>query len=245
MTQGDPIDPSLRAGLSDGIRAARAAERAILAALDPTDRDAPAPDGGWSPKDVQAHLSAWRSRQVERLVARREGREAPTLEAAETDEINAIFHARRADWSWDEVVADADASADALIAEVDRAEASTITDDRVVGSILGNGPEHVLAHLPAIAARVGLDDRVAAVAETVAATVERGGWPPRSAAFARYNLACYHALAGRVDAARDLLRAALPDQPELRELAPQDDDLIALRAELPDLAGERPVGTDG
>jgi hypothetical protein len=245
MTDPDPAANDLRSALVAGLRAGRDAERHILAALAPVERDASAADGGWSPKDVQAHLSAWRSRQVERLVASREGREAPALEAPETDDMNAIFHARRAAWSWDEVVADADASADALIAEVDRAEPSTISEDRMVGSILGNGPEHVLAHLPKIAARVGLLDRVDAVAATVAATVERGGWPPRSAAFARYNLACYHALAGRLDAARALLRVALPDQPELRELAPQDDDLIALRGELPDLAGERPARRDG
>ncbi len=237
MTSSPSSDLELRAGLIDGIRAARSAEREILGALDPAERDAPASDGGWSAKDIGAHLSAWRGRQVERLVARREGREEPALEAAETDEMNAIFHARRADWTWDAVVADADATADELIAEIELADADTLGEDRMVGSILGNGPEHVLAHLPALAARVGLEDRVADVADRVATTVDRGGWPPRSAAFARYNLACYHALAGRLDTARALLRLALPDQPELRDLAPQDDDLTALRSEIPDLSG--------
>jgi hypothetical protein len=65
--------------------------------------------------------------------------------------------------------------------------------------------------------------------------VARGGWPPRSAAFAHYNLACYHALGGRLVEARALLRLALPDQEELQGFAPADDDLIALRDEIPDL----------
>ena len=58
----------------------------------------------------------------------------------------------------------------------------------------------------------------------------------RAAAFARYNLACYAALDGDLDRARDLLRLALPGQDELMEFAPKDDDLIALRDEIPALA---------
>ena len=57
--------------------------------------------------------------------------------------------------------------------------------------------------------------------------------PASPAAFARYNLACYHALNGDLDAARALLRQALPADEALRTLAPNDNDLVALRNELP------------
>jgi hypothetical protein len=237
MTAADDPVAELRAGLIEGLRAARTIEREILAAVSPADRDAPAPDGGWSPKDVQGHLAAWRQRQVDRLVAMREGREEPALASTETDEINAIFHAERAAWPWDRVFGDADATADALVAEVEAASAETLAVDRVVGSIMGNGPEHTLAHLTPIAARAGLGSRVLDLAATVGALVDRGGWPPRSAAFARYNLACFHALAGRLDEARALLLVALPGQDELQGFAPEDDDLIALRDEIPTLIG--------
>jgi hypothetical protein len=235
MTEHDTPGFDLRSGLIDGLRAARTAEREILAALDPAVRDAPAADGGWSPKDIQAHLSAWRRHQVERYAARREGRDEVPLPATETDESNAILHAERADWTWDQVLADADEATEALIAEIEVASAETIADDRVLGTTMGNGPEHDLAHLPALATRTGLEERVTDLAESVATSVDRGGWPPRAAAFARYNLACYHALAGRLDEARTLLRLALPDEEELKELAPKDDDLIELRDEIPDL----------
>ena len=66
--------------------------------------------------------------------------------------------------------------------------------------------------------------------------LDRGDWPDRAAAYARYNLACFHALSGDLDAARALLRQALPGQEELRTFAPKDDDLIALRDEIPALA---------
>jgi hypothetical protein len=226
----------LRASLIEMLRAARAAERDVFAAVDPGIRDLPAADGGWSAKDVQAHLSAWRHIQVERLAAIREGRDEPPAAAAETDAVNAVLHAERAAWSWDRVVRDAEATADQLIAEVEAAGPATLEDGRICGTILGNGPEHALAHLPRLAEQTGLDARLLELADALAAAVDGGGWPSRAAAYARYNLACFHALGGRLPVARALLRLALPGDASLRALAPEDDDLIALRDELPSLA---------
>lgn len=237
MTGPDSTPADLRDGLIAGLRAARATERAIFAAYEPTERDAPAADGGWSPKDVLAHLGAWRRHQADRLAARREGRDEAAFPAGETDEINAVLHAERAGWSWDRVLADTTAATELLIVEIEVAADETLANDRMVGSIMGNGPEHDLAHLPALAARVGLEERIAALAGDVAAAVDSGGLPTRAAAYARYNLACFHALAGRLDEARALLRVALPASDELRAFAPDDGDLVALRDELPDLMG--------
>ena len=224
----------LRAGLIDGIRAARAAERDVLAALDADVRDAPAADGGWSPKDVQAHLNAWKGRTVDRLRALRIGANEPI--EVETDEANAKFHAERVAWSWPQVVADADASTDELIAEIEAAPDETLALPRISGTIMGNGSEHTLTHLTPIAAAAGLESRTLALADEITAIIDRGGWPARAAAYARYNLACFHALSGNLDVARSLLRQALPGQEELREYAPADDDLITLRDEIPVLA---------
>jgi hypothetical protein len=239
MTEQDDRITNLRTGLVDGLRAARDAEREVFDALDPVTRDAPAADGGWSAKDVQAHLAAWKWRQVERFAAIREEREERGSTGNETDEINAVLHAERADWTWDRVAVDADAAATALIAEVETASSDTLGIDRISGSVMGNGPEHTLAHLPPIAGPLGLESRVLELADRVAAIVDDGDWPTRPAAFARYNLACFHALGGRLDTARSLLRRALPDEEELRAWAPQDDDLVALRPEIESLAVAR------
>ncbi len=139
-------------------------------------------------------------------------------------------------WSWDQVDADADASADELIAEVEAAGDEALEDQKIIGSIMGDGPEHDLGHLGPIAATVGLDGKVMALAELTRSLIDRGDWPDRSAAYARYNLACFHALGGRLDEARALLHQALPAEEDLRRHAPTDDDLIALRDELPALA---------
>jgi hypothetical protein len=234
MTEPLTHPSTLRAGLIDSIRAARAAERDVLAALDPGVRDAPAPDGGWGPKDTQAHLSAWRGRMAERLRALRNGTDEPT--EVETDEMNAILHAERAGWSWEQIAADADATTADLVAEIETGAEETIALPRISGLVMGNGSEHTLTHLTPIAARAGLESRTLELADAITAIIDRGGWPSRAAAFARYNLACFHALSGNLDVARSLLRQALPEQEELRGFAPADDDLIALRYEIPALA---------
>jgi hypothetical protein len=228
---------ALRASLIEGVRACRDTEREVFAALDTVLRDALGADGGWSPKDNLAHLSAWRRRQAAKMAAIRAGGPEPELPGGDDlDATNAIFHAEREGWGWDRVNGDADASADELIAELGAADDDALEDQKAIGSIMGDGPEHDLAHLGPIAATVGLESKVLSLAELTRTLIDRGGWPDRSAAYARYNLACYHALGGRLDEARSLLRQALPAEDALRKHAPCDDDLIALRPELEALA---------
>ena len=237
MTDEANAASELRSGLIETLRTCRVIEREVFCALDPADRDVPGPDGGWSAKDNLAHLSAWRQRQATKMAAIRAGGPEPGLPGTTIDETNAIFHAERAGWTWDRVEADADATAEALIAEVAVATDDALTDQTVLGPIMGDGPEHDLGHLGAIAAGVGMSDRVLQLADLTQSMLDRGEWPARSAAFARYNLACFHALGGRLDTARALLRLALPEDEELRTLAPTDDDLFALRNEIPSLIG--------
>jgi hypothetical protein len=225
----------LRTGLIEGLRASRATEIEIFEAFDPAARDARPADGGWSPKDHLAHLSAWRQHMTEVLAARREGHEVPR-DLRTIDEINADLVVERADWDWERVNAEAESTAAALVAEVLAADAEILREQKTIGPILGDGPEHDLAHLGELAARVGLESNVLALADTSLAIIDRGGWPARPAAFARYNLACFHALAGNLDVARSLLRQALPEDEELRSVAATDDDLLALRDEIAALA---------
>ena len=234
MTPSDAGTTDIRRGLVETLTAARATERIVFGAFHAAERDTPPADGEWSPKDIQAHLGSWRRHMIERLAAIREGRPEPEG-GGETDATNAVIHAERANWTWDHVKNDADATVDALVTEVEAADEATLAVDRTVGSIMGNGAEHTIIHVGSVADRVGLGSAVMELAAEVEAIVDRGGWPSRSAAFARYNLACFHALAGRLDEARALLRVALPAEQDLRDFAPEDSDLAALRDELPEL----------
>jgi hypothetical protein len=164
----------------------------------------------------------------------RDGSEEPA--EVETDEINAILHAERAGWSWEQTATDADATANDFVAEIKAAADETLALPRISSLIMGNSSEHTIIHLTPIAARAGRGSRVAELSAASAAIIRGGGWPTRAAADARYNLACFQALRGDLDGARELLRLALPEREELRAFAPTDDDLVALRGELSTLA---------
>ena len=201
-------------------------------------RDAPAPSAAGR-QGYPTHLSAWRQRQVDRLVAAREGRDEPALAATETDEINADLPRRARGWPWDRVVADADATVEALIAEVEAAADDDLAD--ATGRRIDHG-QRVRStrstHLRA-GRRASRGARPACWSWPPRSTaiVDRGGWPlargrlrplqprllprPRAAASTRRD---------RSSARRS------PEQEELRTFAPQDDDLVALRDEIPSLA---------
>src|SRR4029079_11190469 len=116
-----------------------------------------AAEGGWPPKDVQAHLNAWKGRTVDRLRALRVGASEPI--EVETDEAEDQVHAERVAWSWPEVVADAEASTDELVVEIEAAPDETLALPRISGTIMGNGSEHTLTHLTPIPAEAALQRR--------------------------------------------------------------------------------------
>src|SRR3954452_6895369 len=228
MTDDAPAEP-ITASLIEALSTSRDTEREVFATVDPGARDHLGSGDEWSAKDHQAHLGAWRRRQVEKMTALRTGTPDPGLPALDVDSSNVIFHAERSDWSWEQVYADAEVSSDLLMGEVAAAGDSGLVDSDLLLTVMGNDPGHDLEHLMVVPGAVGVEGQVLALADALDALIESGGWPSRPAAYARYNLACFHALGGRLDAARGLLRRALPEQEELRELAPKDDDLLALR----------------
>ncbi|MEP6808184.1 MAG: DinB family protein [Chloroflexota bacterium] len=239
MTQNTDADDALVASLVAQLRTARQAERDLFGGLDPTLRDLPMRPGNWSPKDHQAHLTAWKDRQAARIRAVREGQQFPT-DDREDDVINAELQSARADWAWEEVVAEADEVSARLESEV-RAAGSGLRQfesGRLVSGIFGNGPFHAATHFgwlvegdvgfDAIAVEAFLDAEAQLLDTTALSDADRGTGV--------YNLACAHALAGRLDQARPLLRDAFRLRPDLAEFAKEDPDLVALREELAGLA---------
>ncbi len=215
------------------LRATRQAERDVFDALDPQVRDAPMRPGDWSPKDHQAHLSAWKARQADRIAATREGR-PPLTDEREDDEINAELQAARADWDWAAVEAEADEIAARLESEVRAIDPATLREnERLVGGLFGNGPFHALAHFGwLLDAGIGDARRVEAFAEEEERLIADSSLSDRDLGLGLYNLACSHAVARRVDRARPLLRKALQLRPDLAEWARQDPDLEGMRSEI-------------
>lgn len=218
------------------LRAARAAELEVIGTLPAEVRLAPGPDGGWTPKDIQAHLTLWKAAQADRHLAARRGEplEAP---AEDIDAVNAGLYASRADWTWEAIAAEAEEVTQRLIDEILATDLEILLgNERLLGGTIGNGASHALEHLPALAREHGNEDRVIALSREVEGIIRGSAFPdPDKGAFL-YNQACFHALGGRLDEARALLPEAFRLRPDLIEWAPQDSDLEALRDELPALS---------
>jgi hypothetical protein len=232
-------------GLNDSLiaflRTMREAERDVFGGLDPAVRDRPMREGDWSPKDHQAHLTAWKARQANRYAAARRGEEPEQTSDGETDAINAELQAARADWTWDAIVQEAEDVHERLIREISATSPETFQRyDRLIGGTFGNGPFHAMQHFGWLEeANVGVDSsRVAAFVTELGTVADAGDLSDSDAGTAFYNIACYHAMAGRLDEARPFLRRAFGLRPDLSEYAKDDTDLTALRDELGELAGQ-------
>lgn len=235
-----PIADSLTDDLAATIVATRRAERDLFGALHDESLHRPIREGDWNPKDHQAHLTAWKARQADRFSALREGREfTPGLAGPEEDAINEELRAARATWSWDDVVAEADATAERLGGEIRQSDPEAIrASGRLIGGTFGNGVLHALTHLRWLReAGVPLDaDRLEAFATEAESLVGATTLPQSDRAAGLYDIACYRALTGGTDAARGLLRRAFALSPDLVAFSRTDSDLASLAGELDDLA---------
>lgn len=227
-------DDPLIAALVDQLQAMRQAERDIFGGLEPAVRDRPLRPNDWSPKDHQAHLTAWKGIQAERIRANRLGQDPPFV-GRETDEINAELQATRAETPWPAVVAEADAVTAELEREIrDAGPAALVESGGLIGGIFGNGSSHGMTHFGwLVEAGIGVDQaRVAAFVDAQERLLSAEVIPDFDRGVGLYNLACAHAVAGRLDRARPLLPIAFRLRPDLVDFAKEDPDLVELRDEL-------------
>jgi hypothetical protein len=233
----------LHTDLVELLEATRATERDLYAILPAETRDATGTIGEWSAKDVLAHLGAWRAIEARRLeaTARNEPFSPGDPDTHERiDDSNARLYAERAGWSWDRVDAQADASVEALIEAINLSNHDVLCEcDGTVAGIGANGANHAMAHLSDVvrlAATEAAAERYHAFAHELEAILARRHLRPRDSGVMLYNIACHHAVTGDLDEARRLLRVAFSLHPVLKDAAPNDPDLTALRPELPSLA---------
>ena len=219
------------------LEATRDAERDLFAMLPPARREVSGAIGAWSAKDVRAHLAAWRAIVARRLEASRSNRFADPSDPAPSapiDDSNASLQARYADWSWEAVDRESDASVEALIAAIRGSSTDVLCecDDGSVAGIGANGVNHAVGHLPEIAEMADGLERFGAYAREIEAVLRRGHLPPRDSGVILYNIACARALSGDLDEARRLLGEAFARRHDLVEAAADDPDLAALGGEL-------------
>lgn len=238
----DRRESPLHADLVAMLRATRNAERDLFGMLSPDVRDAVGTIGEWSAKDVLAHIAAWRAIEARRLEARAGVSDPEHAADPEVDDpidgSNAQIHAQHANLPWSVVERKADTSLEALIAAFGRSSSDILCEcpDGIVAGNGANAANHAMAHLSDIAQLGGGHRRYDAFAREIESILRRGHLPSRDSGVMLYNLGCHRALAGELDEARRLLRAAFAHRHDLLEPARQDPDLAALSSELPALA---------
>jgi hypothetical protein len=149
------------------------------------------------------------------------------------------LRATRIDWKWAAIVEEADTVTERLVGEIRSTDADVLrASDRLMSGTLGNGVLHTITHIRwLLEAGVPLDgERVSAFADEALRTVSDVAIPEKGRAVGLYDLACYHALRGSRDMARNLLRDAFRMDPELVEFSRTDEELLSIRGDIDGLA---------
>jgi len=121
-----------KAELLDELQQENAQFEALLTAIGPTRMTQPEVAGGWSIKDIVAHLTGWRTRTVARFLAARSGDPVtpppwPT-ELQDDDDINAWIYAANRDRPLDEVLRDSRANFQQLVAAISALDEAELRD---------------------------------------------------------------------------------------------------------------------
>lgn len=211
----------------------REAELETLVIDEPADRH-----GRWTVKDHLAHVSWWRSRNVQTLDALRTGGELPPRTVDQGEKQNAIIYAQVKDRPAAQVIREARDSWAALR----RAIAASTEEDlkkphpREPGSaaweLVPGTIGHTATHLWTCLLDAGDEERAIEIARWGADVEARFFNTPEKLADSRYNLACVYARLGRADEAIPLLRESLAANPALAAWARKDADLDPIREEV-------------
>lgn len=127
------MEPTItKAQLLDELQQENAQFEALLAAIGPARMTQPEVAGGWSIKDIVAHLTGWRTRTVARFRAARSGEPvAPPpwpQDLQEDDDINAWIYAANRDRPLDDVLSDSRATFQQLVDAISAMDEAELRD---------------------------------------------------------------------------------------------------------------------
>ena len=194
----------------------------------------------WSAKETLAHITAWQMRWVDWLSPLGEGKPLSEEGPAPVDDdnqANANIFAKNQGRSWDLVHADYQTASRRILRLgflLSQHDISTpqrfawLKEQTIAARLSGTFYWHVQAHLAYLFLDRKEPARAVKVAQEFSAQVGDDE-PAKERGTARYNLACFCALAGKSEIALSNLKAALSIDPGLIELSKKDTDLDSLR----------------
>ena len=229
----------LKSKLIEVIEQASKEEQALFARLSEDERSVRGEPDRWSPKDVIAHLAAWKTRLAENLAVAARG-ETPVRDE-DFEAVNARDFEEYRDRPWPEILDEAAEASRQLVEQVEKRSEAELRgtdtlpwqEDRPLWRlIVGNAYIHVMAmHLDPVLIECGEKEYATELQEEAAKLLgeldESRSWQ----GVVRYNLACHYAQAGETERAIEKLGEALELSPELTEWSKEDSELACLREE--------------
>jgi hypothetical protein len=229
-------DTSVKSRLLDLVARGRAAQQNLIAGLSDAERAQIGTVERWAAKDHIAHMVAWQAVAGGLLMAAARGETPPP--APDEVEFNAQTFQVNRERPWAAVLADADTAYAALVAGINACTDADLSEPNhfpwrngraLLTTVYGNGYEHPLDHITQFYRDRGDLARATAAKQAVAGTLgELFGKESELYSFGTYNLGCFYALTGQPTAALEAVREALTINPNLREWAGQDSDLVSL-----------------
>lgn len=190
----------------------------------------------WAPKDHLAHANFWTERVITQLRIANADATLDQLERFEQSNEETYAAFKHQSWQeihlWSEKVHGQliDALAEVSTEDLEDPERFEWTNHRPLwNEVAFTAVYHRLQHACDILAICGMAEHVVGIQEQFAQMMEEMDASDRWRGTTRYNLACYYALDGKLEAALATLAQALKAHPELREWSKQDHDLDALR----------------
>ena len=226
----------LKERLTRLISAAREEERAWRDTLPLEKRNEHGAADAWAPKDILAHLTAWKAHTLQRIQCALDGSDSPPIE--DTDAANADIHALYTERFWEDIESEADALESEILRRLQLLDEAALIDKerfawtrgRPLWQLISGDFSHALLHLSEQYHKIG--DRksgsrlVLRMSKDVADLSDEPVWQGT----VNYNLACYYALDGQPEKAVQTLKKALELNPGLLDWSQQDTDLDSLRA---------------
>jgi tetratricopeptide (TPR) repeat protein len=221
-------------GILNLIQSINSEEQALFENLPETERNIHGTPDRWAPKDVLAHIAAWKARFADNLAAFAQGR--PETKADDFQRVNETEFDLYQKESWEAVRKKA-ADANRRIREgMDGMDEKTLDVLRESGQpewqvILGTAYMHPVSHLAQIYADRGDRERADRMQMQAAEDLLALGGDRKWDGTVKYNLACHFALMGDARKAVQVWREALKLNPGLKDWSQKDTDLDSIRGE--------------
>ena len=227
----------LKAKIENLVGLAYEAEQWYIASLSAKEKAALGKSEDWAPKDMLAHMSAWKEQTVLNYQAAKRGGEMP--DQPEYQDLNDQIFEKHRHSSWDEILEYREQTQQSLLESLDAmSEADLIRTEGVPGPgerpfwrmLVGTAYVHPLVHLrDPLLARGDFAQAVEIQEQVCSLLSELDDGDEAWLGGQQYNLACIYSLVGQKDKAIRILRQALKMAPGLMEWSKEDPDFKPIR----------------